>query len=81
MEAARARFADAHLLGDRLVGLELELGENAGEVEPGAVLGREDVDLEAEGAEPGLDAEVAGREPAVARPLELPIGLLGGGDE
>src|SRR5438067_2687420 len=40
MEAAAARFADADLLGDALIGLELELGEHAGEIDARPELGR-----------------------------------------
>ena len=81
VQAAAARFADADLLGDALVGLELELGEDAGQVHARAELGREDVDLQPERAEPRLDAEVARREPAVAGALVAPVGLLRRGDE
>ena len=81
VQAAAARLADAHLLGDARVGLELELGEDAGEVQARAELGREDVDLEPERAEARLDAEVPRREPPVARALQRPLGLLRGGDE
>ena len=81
MQAAAAGFADAHLLGDRTVRLELELGQDAGEIDARTEFGRQDVDLEPERAEPGLDAEMARRETAVARALVVPVGLLRGGDE
>src|SRR5688500_16115473 len=42
MQAAAARFPDAHLLLHALVGLELELGEDAGQIEARAELGRQD---------------------------------------
>src|SRR5215470_5433176 len=81
VQAPAARLADAHLLGDALVGLELELGQDAGEVEARAELRREDVDLEPERAESRLDPEVARGQPAVARALERPLGLLRRGHE
>src|SRR5215475_1187684 len=81
VQAAAARLADAHLLGDPLVGLELELGQDAGEVEARAELRREDVHFEPERAEARLDPEVARRQPAVARALERPLGLLRRGHE
>ena len=61
-----------------LVGLELELGEDAGEIDARAELGREDVHFQPERAEARLDAEVARGEAAVARALVVPIGLLRG---
>ena len=81
MQAAAAGLPDAHLLGDRMVRRELDLGQDAGEVHARSELGREDVDLEPERAESRLDAEMAGREPAIARALVVPVGLLRGGDE
>ena len=81
IQAARTRFADAHLFGHRPVRLQLQLGQHAGQVDPGAVLGREQVHLQPDGAQPGLDAQVAGAEPPVAGLLVVPVGLLGGGDE
>src|SRR5258706_8731090 len=41
VQAAAARLADAHLLGDALVGLELELGQDAGEINARPELRRE----------------------------------------
>src|SRR5678815_707814 len=41
VQAAAARLADAHLLFHALVGLELELGEDAGEIQARPELGRE----------------------------------------
>ena len=51
IETARTCFADAHLLGDARVGLELELGQDAGQVGPQA--GHAD---EHEQEEPGGEA-------------------------
>src|SRR5262249_3644103 len=81
MQAAATGFADAHLLGDRPVRLERKLGEDAGEIHARAEFRRQDIDLETERAEPGLDAEMTGREAAVARALVVPVGFLRGGDE
>jgi len=78
MQAAAARLADAHLLFHALVGLELELREDAGEIKARAELGRQDVHLQPERPEAGLDAEVARRELAVARALHVPHRLLRG---
>src|SRR6185436_2029902 len=81
VQAAAARFADADLLGDALVGLELVLGEDAREIHARAELRREDVHFEAERAEARFDAEVARREPAVGSALIAPVGFLRRGDE
>ena len=50
MEAARAGFADADLLGHRSVRLEREFRQNAGEINPRAKLRRQNVYLQAERA-------------------------------
>src|SRR5260221_14460519 len=81
MQAAAARLADAHLLGDALIGLELELAQYAREVNAGAELGRQDVHFEAERAEPRFDAEMARRQSSIRRALQIPVGLLRRGDE
>ena len=65
----------------RPVRLELELGENAGEIDARSEFRRQDVDFEAERTEPGFDAEMPRRQPAVAGALIAPIGLLRRGDE
>src|SRR5205823_15082774 len=56
MQAAAARFADADLLGDALIGLQFQLREYAGQINARPELRREDVDFEPERAEAGLDA-------------------------
>ena len=76
VQAATARFADAHLLGDTRIRLEFELGENAGQVDARPELGGEDIDFQPERAEPGFHSQVTGGEPAVARPLVGPLGFL-----
>src|SRR6266550_8866057 len=59
VQAARARLADADLLRHRMIRLQRELGKNAGQVDARPELGREDVDVEPERAEPGFDTQVA----------------------
>ena len=81
MQAAAARFADANLLGERPVGLKLKLGEDAGEIDTRPELRRQDIDFETERPEPGFNTEMPRRQPAIARALVIPIGLLRGGDE
>src|SRR6185503_11517602 len=81
MQAAAAGLADANLLLHALVRFQLELGEDAGEVEARAELRRQDVHFEAEGAEAGLHAEMARGELAVARALHVPDGFLRGEGE
>src|SRR2546425_13210381 len=81
MEAAAARFADAHLLRDALVGLELQLGEYSGQIDARAELRREDVHLEPERAESCLDAKMARRQASIGCALQAPVGLLRRGDE
>src|SRR5687767_11360586 len=76
MQAPAARLADAHLLLHALVGLELELRQDAREVKARTEVRREDVDLEPERAQSRLDAEMARRELAVARALHVPHRFL-----
>jgi hypothetical protein len=59
-----------------VIGGKLDLGENAGEIDARAIFRREDIHLEPERAEPRLNAEMARGEPAIARALERPLGLL-----
>src|SRR5581483_9497398 len=81
VKAAAARFADAYLLGDALIGLELELGEHAGEVNTRAEFRREDVHFQPERAKARFHAEMARRETAVGSALQAPVGFLRRGDE
>ena len=69
MQAAAAGLADTDLLGHRPVGLKLELGQNAGQIDARTEFGRQDIDLEPERAEPGFDAEMARAQAAVAGAL------------
>src|SRR5262249_49027872 len=66
VEAARAGLADAELLGELAVGLEHGVGENDRRVAARSSLFRQQVQLEPDRAEPGLDGDVARRERAVA---------------
>ena len=81
MQAARAAFSDADLFGHRPVGLQLQLGQDAGEIDPRAVFRRQDVDVQTERAHAGLDAEMTGRQPPVAAVLHAEVGFLPHGDE
>src|SRR4029453_10946141 len=81
IEAARAGLADAELLGELAVGLEDRVGEDDRRVAARSGLLRQQVQLEPDRAEPGLDGDVARRERAVARGLHLPDRLLGRGLE
>src|SRR5439155_3411230 len=74
--AARAGLADAELLGELAVRLEHRVGEDDRRVAARSRFLREEVQLEADRAEAGLDRHVARREIAVARALHLPDGLL-----
>jgi len=76
VEAARARLADAELLGDLAVGRELGVREDDGRVAARPGLAGQEVQLEADRAEAGLDRHVARGQIAVARALHLPDGLL-----
>src|SRR4029077_13624892 len=82
--ACRQRLQDSPMHTCSVIGwsgLELEFGEDAGEIDARAEFRRQDIDLEPERAEPGFYPEVAGREPAVARALVVPVGFLRGGNE
>ena len=57
-------------------GLERGVGEDHGRVAARPRFLRQEIQLEADRAEPGLDGDVAGREGAVARVLHLPDRLL-----
>src|SRR5205814_5597183 len=81
VQAAAARLADAHLLGDALVRLELELAQYSGEVNARPEFGREDIHFEPERAEPRFDAEVARRQASIGGALKAPVGFLRGSDE
>src|SRR3954466_12105897 len=81
VQAAAARFADADLLGDALIRLELELAQDAREVDARAELRREDVHFQPERAEAGFHAEMARRQATIGGALEIPIGFLRRGDE
>src|SRR5260221_643471 len=81
MQAAAARLADAHLLGDALIGLEFQLGQYSRQVHAWAEFRREYVHLQPERAEPCFDPEMAGRESSIRRALQIPVGLLRRGDE
>src|SRR4029453_14914927 len=78
IEATRAGLADAELLGQLAVGLEHRVGEDDGRVAARAGFFREQIQLQADRAEPGLDRHVTRREIAVARALHLPDGFLRG---
>src|SRR5262245_53382433 len=62
IEAARARLADAELLGELAVGLEHRVGEDDRRVAARSGLLRQQVQLEPDRAEPGLDGDVPRRE-------------------
>src|SRR5258707_13641272 len=81
MQAAAARLADTHLLGDALVGLELQFGEHACEIDARAELRREDVHFEPERAESCFHAEMPRRKAPIGSALQAPVGLLRRGDE
>src|SRR5204863_3348603 len=76
VEAARARLADAELLGELAVGLEHGVGQDHRRVATRPRFFRQQIQLEADRAQTGLDRHVARREIAVARALHLPDGLL-----
>src|SRR5262245_54264621 len=80
IQAARTGLADAELLGELAVGLEHGVGEDDRRVAARSRFWRQQVQLESDRAEPGLDGDVARRERAVARGLHLPDRLLGRGD-
>src|SRR4029079_7454992 len=72
LQASAAGLTDANLLGHRRIRLELDLGQDAGQVHARPELRRQDVHLQPERAQPGLDAEMAGRQPAIACALVVP---------
>src|SRR4030095_2504679 len=72
IEAAGAGLADAELLGGPGVGLEYRVGEDDRRVAARSRFFRQEIELEPDRAEPGLDGDVARRGRAGARRPHVP---------
>ena len=81
METPRAWLADAHLGRHPRIRLQLGVSQDDRGVASWAALGRQEVQLQPDGAEAGFNRHVPRREKAIARVLHFPHGFLGGGHE